>query len=249
MQVTIVPFPYWLITCLKADLPWLIFIGLGESWFATVLRQSCLLLPMRPASISEGSHGLDVVSSTHWRPSLRTFSRNTSFQGDFRISILSHLLDVAEVAHLFGTGYVHQILDVVESVPDFGLMNTVQSCDSRYLSQARLLEYQQALFTTFLECPDFWALGGNWQNQNSGQLLCYERSRLISRLGYIVDVVIKSCFIRDYSCQRWIGQLVLRDSCSVRNFGCPCARDSGNQKSRRATKNTDAVVRRTTINL
>ncbi len=33
---------------------------------------------------------------------------------------------------------------------------------------------------------------------------------------------------------------------SVRNFGCPCARD--NQKSRRATKNTDAVVRRTTIN-
>ena len=33
---------------------------------------------------------------------------------------------------------------------------------------------------------------------------------------------------------------------SVRKFGCPCARD--NQKSRRTTKNTDVVVRRTTIN-
>ncbi len=33
---------------------------------------------------------------------------------------------------------------------------------------------------------------------------------------------------------------------SVRNFGCPCARD--NQTSRRTTKKTDAVVRRTTIN-
>ena len=33
---------------------------------------------------------------------------------------------------------------------------------------------------------------------------------------------------------------------SVRNFGCPCARD--NQKSLRTTKNTDAVVRWTTIN-
>ncbi len=32
---------------------------------------------------------------------------------------------------------------------------------------------------------------------------------------------------------------------SVRNFGCPCARD--NQESRRTTKNTDAVVRRTII--
>ncbi len=33
---------------------------------------------------------------------------------------------------------------------------------------------------------------------------------------------------------------------SVRKFGCPCARD--NQKRRRTTKNTDVVVRRTTIN-
>ncbi len=33
---------------------------------------------------------------------------------------------------------------------------------------------------------------------------------------------------------------------SVRKFGCPCARD--NQKSRRTTKNTDVVVRWTTIN-
>ena len=33
---------------------------------------------------------------------------------------------------------------------------------------------------------------------------------------------------------------------SVRNFGCPCARD--NQKSRRTTKNTSVVVRRTIIN-
>ena len=33
---------------------------------------------------------------------------------------------------------------------------------------------------------------------------------------------------------------------SVRKFGCPCARD--NQTSRRTTKNTDVVVRRTTIN-
>ncbi len=33
---------------------------------------------------------------------------------------------------------------------------------------------------------------------------------------------------------------------SVRNFGCPCA--WVNQKSCRTTKNTDAVVRRTTIN-
>ncbi len=33
---------------------------------------------------------------------------------------------------------------------------------------------------------------------------------------------------------------------SVQNFGCPCARD--NQKSRRTTKNTDAVIQQTTIN-
>ena len=32
---------------------------------------------------------------------------------------------------------------------------------------------------------------------------------------------------------------------SVRNFGCPCARN--NQKGHRTTTNTDAVVRRTTI--
>ena len=33
---------------------------------------------------------------------------------------------------------------------------------------------------------------------------------------------------------------------SVRKFGCPCARD--NQKCHRTTKNTNVVVRRTTIN-
>ena len=33
---------------------------------------------------------------------------------------------------------------------------------------------------------------------------------------------------------------------SVGNFGCPCALD--NQKCHRTTKNTDAVVQRTTIN-
>ena len=33
---------------------------------------------------------------------------------------------------------------------------------------------------------------------------------------------------------------------SVRNFGCPCARD--NQKSCLTTKNTDVVVQRTTMN-
>ncbi len=69
-----------------------------------------------------------------------------------------------------------------------------------------------------------------------------QRNTSIFQIWFKIEpLVLKKIFYETYYLHRRVKES------SVRNVGCPCARD--NQKRCRTTKNTDAVVRQTTINL